>query len=86
MNHEAQQQHKFNIVYTSGDYNYPEQVTLNVINNVADDGEHIANVDVGTQAGALNAITILDKALSSITSSQAKLGSIQNRSSTTLTT
>ena len=40
MNYEAQQQHKFNIVYTSGDYNYSEQVTLNVINNVADDGAH----------------------------------------------
>ena len=49
------------------------------MNNTADDGDHIANVDVGTQQGAADAISILNTALNSITASQAKLGSIQNR-------
>ena len=79
MNFEEKQSHSFNVVYTSGDISYSEQITLNVVNNTADDGDHIANVDVGTQAGAADAISILDDALNSITASQAKLGSIQNR-------
>ena len=79
MNYEEKQSHSFNVVYTKGDISYVEQITLNVVNNTADDGDHIANVDVGTQAGAAEAIGILNTALNSITSSQAKLGSIQNR-------
>ena len=79
MNYEEKQSHSFNVVYTSGDISYSEQITLNVVNNTADDGDHIANVDVGTQAGAADAISILNNALNSITASQAKLGSIQNR-------
>ena len=79
MNFEDKQSHSFNVVYTSGDISYVEQVTLNVVNNTADDGDHIANVDVGTQAGSADAIDILNNALNSITASQAKLGSIQNR-------
>ena len=79
MNYEEKQSHSFNVVYTKGDISYVEQITLNVVNNTADDGDHIANVDVGTQQGAADAINILNTALSSITASQAKLGSIQNR-------
>ena len=52
---------------------------LNVLNDASDDGNHIANVDISSQAGALNAISILDTALNTITAAQAKLGSTQNR-------
>ena len=79
MNYEEKQSHSFNVVYTKGDISYVEQITLNVVNNTADDGDHIANVDVGTQEGSAAAIEILNTALNSITASQAKLGSIQNR-------
>ena len=79
MNYEEKTSHSFNVVYTKGDISYSEQITLNVVNNTDDDGEHIANVDVGTQAGSAEAIEILNNALNSITASQAKLGSIQNR-------
>jgi flagellin len=54
---------------------YKDTITLNVIK--AED--HLENVDVSTKAGAARAVTILDKALDEISSSQAKLGAIQNR-------
>ena len=79
MNYEEKAQFNFNLVYTQGDNVYTEKVVLNVRNNTADDGNHIANVDISTQQGALDAISILDDALNTITASQAKLGSSQNR-------
>ena len=79
MNFEEKAQFNFNLVYTQGDNVYTEKVVLNVRNNVTDDGNHIANVDISTQQGALDAISILDTALNTITASQAKLGSSQNR-------
>ena len=54
---------------------YKDTITLNVTK--AED--HLENVDVSTKAGAARAVTILDKALDEISSSQAKLGAIQNR-------
>ena len=42
-------------------------------------GNHIDDVDVSSQAGALAANDILDTALNTITAAQAKLGSTQNR-------
>ena len=47
--------------------------------NVTKAEDHLENVDVSTKAGAARAVTILDKALDEISSSQAKLGAIQNR-------
>ena len=67
------------MTYTSGASSYTETIVLNVLNDSSDDGNHIANVDISSQAGALNAISILDTALNTITAAQAKLGSTQNR-------
>lgn len=39
----------------------------------------VAGVDISTTAGASNAITSLDKAISSVSSERAKLGAVQNR-------
>ena len=79
MNYEEKPQFNFELVYTMGDNVYTETIQLNVANNTADDGNHIADVDLSTQQGALDAIAILDSALNTITASQAKLGSSQNR-------
>ena len=79
MNFEVKAQYNFNLVYTSGDNTYTETIVLNVQNDTSDDGNHIANVDISSQAGALAAVDILDTALNSITAAQAKLGSTQNR-------
>ena len=79
MNFEVKAQYNFNLVYTSGDNTYTETIVLNVQNDASDDGNHIANVDISSQAGALAAVSILDTALNSITAAQAKLGSTQNR-------
>ena len=72
-------QFNFNLVYTQGDNVYTETIVLDVANDTSDDGNHIANVDIGTQDGAKDAIDILDSALTQITAAQAKLGSTQNR-------
>ena len=79
MNFEDKAQYNFNLVYSSGDNVYTETIVLNVANNTSDDGDHIENVNIGTQAGAQDAINILDTALNQITAAQAKLGSTQNR-------
>ncbi len=79
MNFEDKAQYNFNLVYSQGDNVYTETIQLNVVNSTADDGNHIANVNITSQAGALEAISILDTALNSITAAQAKLGSTQNR-------
>lgn len=39
----------------------------------------VSGVDISTTAGASNAITSLDKAISSVSSERAKLGAVQNR-------
>jgi len=79
MDAEGKNQHNFNLVYTMGDNVYTETIVLNVQNNTADDGTHIADVDISSQAGALAAVSILNEALNTITAAQAKLGSTQNR-------
>ena len=79
MNYEVKNQYNFTLTYTMGDESYTETIVLNVVNNTADDGTHIADVDLSTQQGALDAIAVLDEALNTITASQAKLGSTQNR-------
>ena len=47
--------------------------------DVADAGTHLADVDLATSSSAAASVLILDKALEQISSSQAKLGAIQNR-------
>ena len=66
-----------------------ENLTINVTESehwvetiaveIKPNNDYLANVDVSTSAGAARAVTILDKALDEISSSQAKLGAIQNR-------
>ena len=69
-----------NVVYTDRDGNtFTEAVTVALSNSTDDAGDHIADVNVSTQAGAANAIDILDLALNQISASQAELGAIQNR-------
>ena len=54
---------------------FVDNIALSVTANV----DHLADVNVSTQAGAARAVTILDQALDTLSSSQAKLGAIQNR-------
>ena len=80
MNFEStKNQYNFTLTYTMGDESYTETIVLNVVNNTADDNTHLADVNLSTQQGALDAIAVLDASLNTITASQAKLGSTQNR-------
>ena len=79
IDYEAKTAFDITVTYTSGDDSYTESVNIAVTNNTADDGDHIENVDISTQAGAATAVTILDEAINQISASQAKLGAIQNR-------
>ena len=76
---ETKNSYSMTVSYTSGSNTYSEDVTLAVTNNTVDDGSHITNVNLGTQAGSATAVGILDTAINQITESQAKLGAIQNR-------
>ena len=76
---ETKTSYDITVGYTSGSNTYSEDVTLTVTNNNIDDGSHIVDVNLGTQAGSATAVTILDTAINQITESQAKLGAIQNR-------
>jgi len=76
---ETKNSYSMTVTYTSGDNSYSEDVTIAVTNNTVDDGTHITNVDLGTQAGSATAVGILDTAINQISESQAKLGAIQNR-------
>jgi len=72
--------YSFDVTYTDkAGGKFVEKVTLNLTNNVADDGTHLSDVDLTSQASSNTAISILDKAINQIASSQAKLGAIQNR-------
>jgi flagellin len=79
VDYETKTSYSVTVTYTAGSSSYSEDVTINVTNDLVDDGTHIVDVDLGTQDGAATAVTILDKAINQITSSQAKLGAIQNR-------
>jgi flagellin-like hook-associated protein FlgL len=72
-------QYDFTITYTSGTNSYKEVVALTVTDFADDNGSTLKDVDLSTQTGAASAVDILDSALSQISSSQAKLGAIQNR-------
>ena len=66
-----------------------ENLTINVTESehwvetiaveIKPNNDYLGDVDVSTSLGAARAVTILDKALDEISSSQAKLGAIQNR-------
>jgi flagellin len=72
--------HSFNVVYTDKNGGvFTEEVTLTLQNNSADDGSHLANVDLTSQGSSETAIAILDVAINQIASAQAKLGAVQNR-------
>lgn len=49
-------------------------------------GQSLSTIDVGTAAGANNAIIAIDNAISSLNSSRANLGAIQNRFASTIST
>jgi len=44
----------------------------------------VADIDIGTQVGSNNALSVLDQALRSVSDSRADLGAIQNRLETTI--
>jgi len=79
VDYEAKTAYNFAVTYTNGSNEYVETVTLQVADDSADNETHITDVDLGTQAGSASAVTILDTAINQISSSQAKLGAIQNR-------
>jgi len=76
---ETKNSYSMTVTYTSGNNSYSEDITVNVTNNPVDDGSHIIDVNLGTQAGSATAVNILDTAINQISESQAKLGAIQNR-------
>ena len=76
---EAKESYDINVVYTKGSDSFTETVKIAVTDSDADSGTHLADVSLTTSEGAATAVTILDKALGQISSSQAKLGAIQNR-------
>ena len=79
MDYETKTSYEFSVKYTEGTNIYTEAVAMTVTDNVADAGTHLADVDLSTSSGAAASVLILDKALEQISSSQAKLGAIQNR-------
>jgi len=79
VDYESKTSYSFSVTYTNGANSYTEDVTMSVANDTVDDTTHIANVNLGTQVDSAAAVTILDKAINQISSSQAKLGAIQNR-------
>ena len=79
VDYESKTSYSFSVTYTNGANSYTEDVTMSVANDTVDDTTHIANVNLGTQVDSASAVTILDKAINQISSSQAKLGAIQNR-------
>jgi len=79
VDYENKTSYEFTVKYTEGTNIYSEAVSLAVTDDPADGGTHLADVDLSTQAGSGQAVLILDKALAQISSSQAKLGAIQNR-------
>ena len=76
---ETKSSYALNVVYTQGTNVYTETVDITVIDSSTDAGTHLADVNLSSASGSSAAVTILDKALSQISSSQAKLGAIQNR-------
>ena len=76
---ETKASYAINLVYTSGNKSYTEAIDVKVNDSAVDAGTHLIDVDLSTSSGAAAAVTILDKALGQISSSQAKLGAIQNR-------
>jgi flagellin len=76
---ETKTSYAMTVTYTQGSNSYSEDITMNVLNDNIDDGSHISDVNLGTQAGSATAVSILDTAINQITESQAKLGAIQNR-------
>ena len=83
VDYEGKTEYNITVTYTTADENspktYTEDVTIRVADDKVDNTTHIANVDLGTQNSSASAVTILDQAINQISSSQAKLGAIQNR-------
>jgi len=79
VDYETKTSYEFSVKYTEGTNIYTEAVAMTVTDDVADAGTHLADVDLSTSSGAAASVLILDKALEQISSSQAKLGAIQNR-------
>jgi flagellin len=79
VDYETKTSYDLNLVYTKGDKSYTEVINVKVNDSAVDAGTHLKDVSLATADGAATAVTILDKALGQISSSQAKLGAIQNR-------
>jgi flagellin len=79
VDYENKTSYEITVKYTEGTNIYSEAVSLAVTDDPSDGGTHLTDVDLSTQAGSGQAVLILDKALAQISSSQAKLGAIQNR-------
>ena len=79
VDYEGKTSYDFSVTYTNGTNTYTEEVELRVGDDNVDNTTHIVDVNLGTQSGSASAVTILDNAINQISSSQAKLGAIQNR-------
>ena len=79
VDYETKSSYSFEVKYTKGESVYTETIALSVVDSTVDNGTHLADVNLSTTANASSAVTILDTALNQISSSQAKLGAIQNR-------
>ena len=81
-------------LHSSGTYTATSSVTKaagSVLSNAAagdiqgSEAKKLGTVDIGSAAGAQNAITIIDSALSQVNSFRADLGAVQNRFDATIT-
>jgi flagellin len=79
VDYENKTSYEITVKYTEGTNIYSEAVSLAVTDDTSDGGTHLADVDLSTASGSATSVLILDKALAQISSSQAKLGAIQNR-------
>ena len=79
VDYENKTSYEITVKYTAGTNIYSEAVSLAVTDDISDGGTHLADVDLSTQAGSATSVLILDTALAQISSSQAKLGAVQNR-------
>ena len=73
--------YEFTVTYTQGDESFTETVSLTLLNDTIDDEaeKSVADVDVSTQAGATEAVEILDRAINQMSAQEARMGAAQNR-------
>ena len=79
IDYETKNSYDLTLEYISGASRFKESISIEVINNPVDDGQHLEDINIATKDSANLAIEILDVALNQVIGSRAKLGAVQNR-------